>query len=112
MHLPQRREFLRQTAALAAATSVSVMTRNAAKADASERVNICLVGVRGRGRGVAANFARLKNAQITHLCDVNETTFAPVSKLITDIQKSEPKNVVDLRRVLEDKSVDALIVAT
>lgn len=110
---PHRRQFLRTSAkTLAAGAAFTIMTPTPGKAAPSDRVNVCLVGIRGRGRGVASNFARFKNAQITHLCDVNEETFAPVSKAITDIQKTEPKNVKDLRDVLKDKSVDALIVAT
>lgn len=108
-----RRDFLATSVStLAAATGVTVFAPNAAKAAPSERVNLCLVGIRGRGRSVAANFARLPNAQITHLCDVNTAYFEPIGKLIADVQKSEPKCVQDLRRVLEDKTVDGLIVAT
>jgi len=112
MHTSHRRQFLSDSAkAIAAAATVTILN-NHGKAAPSERVNLCLVGIRGRGRGVASNFAKLKNCQITHLCDVNEETFAPVSKAITDIQKTTPKNVTDLRDVLKDKSVDGLIVAT
>src|SRR5262249_61164171 len=57
-------------------------------------------------------FAALKNAQITHVCDVNTPLLGPFAKAISDIQKSEPKPVQDLRRVLEDKSVDAIVVTT
>jgi predicted dehydrogenase len=90
----------------------SMVTPRAGKAAANERVNLCVIGVRGRGNGVGQNFARLPNAQITHICDVNETLLAGYGKVITDVQKTAPKPVVDLRRVLDDKSVDGIIVAT
>lgn len=108
-----RRQFLQNSAAaIAGAATVTIMSRNTAKAAASERVTICMVGIRGRGKGLANNIAKLPNAHITHLCDVNELLLAPMAKSIADIQKSEPKQVKDLRDVLADKSVDAIVVAT
>ena len=113
MHRIDRRQFLRTSAGAAAgAATVTLLSSNPAKAAPSERVTLCIVGVRGRGRSLAQNFARLPNAQITHICDVNAPLLGPFGKQISDIQKSEPRPVQDLRRVLEDKSVDALVVAT
>lgn len=108
MHRINRRAFLQGSAA----AGVSLLTSHAGKAAPSDRVTLCVVGIRGRGRSLATNLAGLKNAQITHLCDVNTSYFGPIGKQISDIQKSEPKGVQDLRQVLEDKSVDAIVVAT
>ena len=90
----------------------TVLATGGVKAAPSERVNLCVVGIRGRGNSLAQNFAKLPNAQITHLCDVNESLLGPFAKTIADIQQVAPKPVQDLRRVLEDKSVDAIVVAT
>jgi predicted dehydrogenase len=105
MHVLHRRQFL-------AASTAALLAGPVLKAAPSERVTLCVVGVRGRGRGLAQNFARLPNAQITHVCDVNLPLLGPFAQSIGDIQKSVPKPVQDLRRVLEDKAVDALVVAT
>jgi predicted dehydrogenase len=102
---PNRRQFLYASAG-------ALLAGGAAKAAPSERVTLCVVGIRGRGASLASNFAALPNAHITHVCDVNTNLLGPFAKKIADIQKSEPKQVQDLRRVLEDKSVDALVVAT
>jgi predicted dehydrogenase len=83
-----------------------------AKASPNERVQICVIGVRGRGAGVGASFASLADAQVTHICDVNETLLDGFSKRIAEVQKSTPKAVNDLRSALDDKSVDAIVVAT
>lgn len=83
-----------------------------AKASPNERINICIIGVRGRGSGLGKNFAGLPHAQVTHICDVNESLLGPYGQEIAEIQKSVPKSVQDLRRVLDDKSVDAIAVAT
>ena len=106
-----RRHFVAGAAAAAAAAQVA-LGGSRSKAAPSERVTLCVVGVRGRGQGLASTLARLPNAQITHVCDVNETLLAPFGKQIAELQNSEPKPVIDLRRVLDDKSVDAIVVAT
>lgn len=90
----------------------SALSTRMAKAAPSERLNLCVVGIRGRGNSLAQNFAKLPAAQITHICDVNESLLGPFAKTIADIQQVAPKPVQDLRRVLEDKSVDAIVVAT
>lgn len=62
--------------------------------------------------GLAQTFAKLPNAQVTHVCDINQARFEPATKAIAEIQKSTPKTVQDLRKVLDDPSVDAIVVAT
>lgn len=104
-----RRELL---AGAAAAGLVMTLKPARAKASVNERVNICIIGVRGRGSGVGRNFAGLPDVQVTHICDVNETLLDAYGKSISEVQKSTPKAVTDLRRVLDDKSVDAIMVAT
>ena len=97
----------------AAATGLAMTFKpSPAKASANERVNLCIIGVRGRGSGVGRNFAGLPDAQVTHICDVNETLLDAYGKSISEVQKSTPKSVKDLRRVLDDKSVDAIVVTT
>src|SRR6478752_8475184 len=104
-----RRRFLAHGAVAPAA--VSLFTRTA-KAAPSERVALCIIGVRGRGSSLAQNLAALPDVQITHVCDVNEPLMGSFAKRIGEIQNSTPKPVQDLRRVLEDKAVDGIVVAT
>jgi len=103
-----RRGFLATTAAAGAMAA----TEGLAKAAPSERVNVCVIGIRGRGNGLGRGFAELPNAQVTHICDVNESLLDPFAQQISEIQKSEPKRLTDLRRALDDKSIDAIVVAT
>lgn len=102
----------RRTLIAAAGTSALTIVQNPAKAAPSERTTVCVVGVRGRGMSLAQTFAKLPNAQVTHVCDVNQARFEPATKAIAEIQKSTPKTVQDLRKVLDDPSVDAFVVAT
>ncbi|HUP77318.1 MAG TPA: Gfo/Idh/MocA family oxidoreductase [Pirellula sp.] len=103
-----RRNFLIGTSAASATAVVASL----GKAGPNDRLNVCMVGVRGRGGSLGLNFASLPDVQITHICDVFEPTAAAFAKQIAEKQKSRPKTEVDLRRVLDDKSVDAIVVAT
>ncbi len=96
----------------AAAVGTSLATGSRTKASPNDRVQVCVIGVRGRGSGVGKTFAGLSEVQVTHICDVNETLLASYGKQIADVQKSAPKAIVDLRRALDDKSVDAIVVTT
>jgi predicted dehydrogenase len=110
MNFTSRRGFL--TTASATAASTAALAGTHAKAAPSDRTTLCIIGVRGRGMSLAREFARLPNAQITHICDINRAQFEPASNAIQEIQKSKPQPVQDIRQVLADKSIDAIVVAT
>lgn len=79
----------------------------------NERVNMAVIGVNSRGNSMSGTISRLKNAQIITVCDVDKRA---IPKAIQTIAKggqtTTPKSEGDLRRVLEDKSVDAIYTAT
>src|SRR5262245_14848608 len=104
-----RRDFL----AGAAAAGLTILCASPAKAAPSERVNLAVVGIRGRGKGLALGFAGMKEAQVTHLVDVDSNLLPPLAKLVAEKQDGkEPKLVKDLRDAFDDKSVDAVVIAT
>jgi predicted dehydrogenase len=70
------------------------------------------MGIHGRGRSLALGFAGQKDVRITHLCDVDSRLLPAVAGAVGQKQESEPKLEKDVRRVLDDRSVDALVVAT
>jgi predicted dehydrogenase len=104
-----RRSFVAGSSLLAASVASSGAS---AAADSNDKVRVCVIGVRGRGMGLATNFASNPNSVVTQICDVNENLFADTVKKLRDIQGVEPKPVQDLRRVMDDKSIDAIAVAT
>lgn len=80
---------------------------------ANERINMGIIGLNGRGNSICGTIVPLKNAQIVSICDVDQRTFSKVASTIQKAgQEHVPKVEKDLRRVLEDKSVDAIYTAT
>lgn len=107
---PSRRAFLGSSGA-AICSGLTILPGRSGKAAPSERLNLAVMGVRGRGLGLAQNFASLPGAQVTHLIDVDESMIGRATVPVAERQGSEPIAVSDFRRVLDDPSVDALVIA-
>lgn len=80
---------------------------------ANERVNMAVIGVNSRGNTMSGTIARQKFAQVVTVCDVDKRTIPRTMQTIAKAgQTTVPKSEKDLRRVLEDKDVDAIFTAT
>ena len=79
---------------------------------ANDRINIAAIGIRSRGQQLAQGFAKQENVFIKTLVDIDENLFPERVQKIADIQGVAPGTETDLRRVLEDKDIDAVTIAT
>ena len=55
---------------------------------------------------------KFKNVEFKYVCEVDDTRGAKTIKTMTDAQGYEPKRVIDMREVFDDKDVDAVVVST
>jgi predicted dehydrogenase len=102
-----RRDFLKAASAAVAATAVSTATA-IAKGE-SDKLRVALIGCGGRGRSVASKFADTKNVKVVGVCDVDEERRGQIAQVLG---LSSDGIYTEMRRVLDDKSIDAVIVAT
>jgi predicted dehydrogenase len=104
-----RREFLRtSSAAVAAASALSALPAVAAKS-ANDKLVVALIGCGSRGTHDALNFKNAPNVEVAYVCDVDDARrMAVADKLGVETSRA----VGDMRKVLDDKSVDAVIVGT
>jgi predicted dehydrogenase len=79
---------------------------------ANDRINMAVVGIRGRGAALMQGFARIPNVHVKTIVDVDENLFAGTIKKLDGIQETPPGTEHDLRRTLEDKNIDAVAIAT
>ena len=111
-----RRYFLNQTRAaglgVAAGGTLMAMARPSLAASAHEKINLAVIGVRGRGAALASGFAQRSDCEVTYLADVDTTLLESRAAAVAGIQGKTPKTVQDFRTVLDDKNVDAIAVAT
>jgi predicted dehydrogenase len=87
------------------ATVLSAKTSRAA--DANERVGVAIIGAGNQGKRHCESLLSLKDAEIMCVCDVDpERLAAQVART-----GGKAKGVSDFRRILDDKSVDAITLA-
>jgi predicted dehydrogenase len=103
-----RRTFLKSSAAGAAALAVPAAAPAIIKADT---LSVALVGCGGMGKAHLGLLAKNKQLSIAYVCDVDSNRLADAAKIATDAGH-QPKAERDLRKVLEDKSVTAVWMAT
>ena len=111
-----RRDFLevcvKNSASLAALGGVSFFTQPQRVWGANDRVRIAVVGIRGQGFTHIEGFSDVPNTEVVAICDVDENVIA---QRLADMDKRnlpKPKVYIDYRKLLEDKSVDAVSIAT
>jgi predicted dehydrogenase len=114
MQKPSRRGFLQTTTGASVAIGAAAVARRArALTDSNgDRLRLAVVGIRGRGGHLARKFAARADCEVAHLCDVDETLFPAYVSEIEQIQHRPPQTTGDFRRALDDKTVDAIVVAT
>jgi predicted dehydrogenase len=113
-----RRDFLQDSALFAAALAVLGPERRPLRAaddqagSANETLNVAVVGVRGRGRDHVAGFAGKHNCVVTTICDADEAVIGPAMTAAEKAQKRAPRFEQDIRKVIEDKSIHIVSIAT
>lgn len=117
-----RREFLQRSAIFAAAAG---SPRLVAAADpvtksgtsANDKLRVAVVGVRSRGRSHIGGFAGKHNCEVSVICDCDEACFNSAMadkdmKTAFARQGSQPKWEKDIRKIIDDKNIDIISIAT
>jgi predicted dehydrogenase len=107
-----RRQFVQQTSWTAAALAAPAVMRAARGADApSNKIILAVMGTNGRGSALASEFARLDGCEIATICDVDSRAIAKGIKQVESHTGTAPSAQTDIRKVLEDKAIDAIVIA-
>jgi predicted dehydrogenase len=105
-----RRTFIRQSALAGAGLFVapSVFTFQGSPAN---KVITGLMGTNSRGLALARMFAKNPDMEVACICDVDRTV---VDKTVAEVEKvsgKKPKGTNDIRRMLEMRELDAIVIA-
>ena len=101
-----RRHFLMSTAVLAGGSAVRGL------ASPNDTIRMAVVGCGGRGGSHVNGWPGVPNVEIVALCDVDEAHIAAKLKTLDSKGLKKPATYVDFRKLLEDKSIDAVSLAT
>lgn len=118
--MSDRRNFIKQTGMAALATSLMpnlqaspflILDR---KRPASDRLRFGVVGVNGMGWANAKAAIAMPNSQLVGICDIDQSV---IDKRMAElpglhVDASQVQTYKDYRKMLEDKSIDFIIVGT
>ena len=108
-----RRQFVGATAASAAVAAAFPSILRAQ--DSQKKITVGVIGL-SRGMGHALKYIEASNCEVGYLCDVDSRRVAsgmnrakgPLEKVP---QTKAPQGIDDFRRILDDKSIDAVSIA-
>ncbi len=116
-----RRQFIEATLGAAAvmsaagmAPAVSAQEKSAQEktGSANEKLVVGVMGIGGRGTALATMFASRPDVHVAYLCDPDSRRAAYASKMVQQAQGRAAQFHQDFRRMLDDRSVDAIVNAT
>jgi predicted dehydrogenase len=106
MSTVDRRHFIMSSVALPAALKASALQ------SPNNTVRVAVVGFNGRGKAHISAYLKMPNVEIAALCDVDQSVVDSGCKTIEAAGKKRPATFADIRKVLDDKSIDAVSIAT
>jgi predicted dehydrogenase len=112
-----RRAFLKNTVKGSAALMIgSMLPGMSAKSYASilganDRIRVGMMGVNARGLALATNYARQPNCEVISVSDVDTRAAEKCIEKVKEIQQKAPVAIPDFRKALENKDLDALVIA-
>ncbi|HCC70322.1 MAG TPA: hypothetical protein DEQ09_04110 [Bacteroidales bacterium] len=111
-----RREFIKKSALGTAGLAIGGMGLSAASyrriIGANDRIIFAAVGVNSRGLANINAILGCTGTAISHICDVDSRAVVKGIDEVEKIAGSKPAGIGDIRQLLENKSVDAITVAT
>jgi predicted dehydrogenase len=115
-----RREFLQNSAAATAAfaalaqhdiLSAEEPQTTARRVGPNDTLRVAVVGVKGRGMSHVGGFNGNHGCEITTICDCDQAVIGNAMKAVEGKGK-KPKYEQDIRKVVADKEIDIIAIAT
>ncbi|HLY59649.1 MAG TPA: Gfo/Idh/MocA family oxidoreductase [Terriglobia bacterium] len=111
-----RRNFLKNSAktgaGLAALSGITFITHPERVFGANDRVQVGVCGLRGMGWGHVQAYGAMKDAAVAAVCEVDENVLNQRLAEMDKMGLPKPKTFIDVRKLMDDKSIDAVSIAT
>ncbi|MCC7339787.1 MAG: Gfo/Idh/MocA family oxidoreductase [Bryobacterales bacterium] len=79
---------------------------------ANDHVNLAMIGVGGRGRSLLGGLLESPGVKVTHICDVDTASIERAQAVVKKASAAPPAVVRDMRELLQNREVDAVVIAT
>lgn len=116
---PSRRSFLHQSAAALAGAALGASRPAGATAPVrsrriapSDQLNLGLIGAKGMGWSDVRSHLRMADVNCIAIADVDSTVLAGRGRDVEALRGRAPQLVQDYRRLLENRDIDAVVIAT
>ena len=93
-------------------SAVAAGTALKAAPSINDTVRVACVGIRGQGNEHIHVYSQMPNVEIAALCDVDENILNQRMQQVAGSGKKKPAAYTDVRKLLEDKSIDVISIAT
>ena len=103
-----RRKFIKGSAVAGIGSSLPLWSK---VIGANNDIRVAIVGFRGQGKGHIKRSRKLKGVRVVALCDADKDIIAREKQKFTD-DNERVKTYTDVRKLLEDKNIDAIVTAT
>lgn len=109
----RRRQFLTEGSRIGVSAWAGALAwEQVAKAAASERVRIGMIGAGGRAFSLLSTFAASKEAEIVAVADLDSRRLPAAVEKIAKLQGKAPRTTGDFRTILDDRQIDAVVIGT
>jgi predicted dehydrogenase len=112
MPVSNRRQFLHRTVAAAGATVMHTATRFTQASSPNDTLAVAIIGSGGRCRSFFDPLFKRPDTIIATVCDPDQNRLGQTAEQIEKASGQKPAMVSDFRRVIEDKSIDVVFIAT
>ena len=102
-----RRTLLKSSAVLGAA---SLLGTSKSWAGANDRMRVAMIGMGGRGGSVMKTVADVDGVEVVTVCDPDENRMRERAGELEARTGKAPKREPDLRRIMDDSSIDAVVI--
>lgn len=109
-----RRSFIKKSGVVTAGTIVSKPLFNQAfkQKNPDDTIHVAVTGIRSRGKDHYRNLLKIPNVRIATLCDIDERLFPEAVAEVEELAGYKPATETEYRKVLDDKNIDAVSIAT
>jgi len=113
-HFKTRRRFLAQTSALGTGLILAGTKASGRVLGANDRLRIAVAGLNGRGQSHLGAWLEQENVEIAWLIDPDSRVLESAARTLEKKSEggSKPQVTSDVRKALEDRSLDAISIAT
>ena len=114
--MTERRDFIKKSVIGTAGIAIGGMgfsTKTYASIiGANERINVAVIGIRNRGKDHYRALAKIPNVNIVAICDIDKRLIPEAVAEIEKLTGRKPAVEAEYRKILENKDIDAVTIAT